>query len=125
MNSAVFTKIEYRFPGDNSFTEFEIVPESGKLYQESKRGRFGLAFDTRFDFKIAGIDETKDADLKLINNRKIELQLTDSNGKVYSIGTSTYPARILIDADHGQSPSSFNGYVCKVTCVSPQGYSVE
>lgn len=125
MNANVITKIEYQLPGENAFTVIDFVPESAKLTQDSKNGSGGPYFETKLEFKVAGIDSIKDSNLKGLDNRRALLKCTDSSGLVFIIGSTNSMPRISVNTDHGPMPSNFHGYQINAGLNSKAGYTVQ
>lgn len=125
MNSAVITKVEYMFPGENEYTVLDIVPHAGKLSHEPKLTSAGLLYSAKADFLIAGTSTELNQQMSILNARKSIFRLTDADGLVYIVGSESYPARILSVLDLGGSPGSFKGYRCTITLTSPTGCMVQ
>lgn len=125
MNAAVITKIEYKLPGEENFTVFDIVPESGKLKQDPNASGSGKRYTTLVDFLIAGLTVDKDVLMKLLDNRKAYFKITDADNLVYLVGSVEYPARLSSEIDLGGAPGSFKGYRCKITQISTTGCKLQ
>lgn len=125
MNSGVITKIEYCIFPTVSFTELEIIPYSGKVFEDIKKDDGGNEYsDCTIDFKIAKSETAKDTILKSIVNRKGKYRINDANGVVYVVGDDTYPARLTYTRNLDGQPGSFNGYNCVITCKTTNGITI-
>lgn len=125
MNSAVITKIEYQLPGDVDFSILDIVPESGKLKEESKRTYAGLIYNTGADFLIAGMTVELNEQIRLMNGRKSYFRITDADDMIYLVGSEDFPARFAAQLDLGGSPGSFKGYRCSISQISTTGCTIQ
>lgn len=125
MNSAVITKIEHKLPPASSFSEFVIVPESGKLRQDSKLENGETIYNAVVDFLIAGVTTELNELMNLMNNRKATFKCTDADNVVYLVGSTNYMARFNAQLDLGGTPGSFKGYRCSITLISPEGCTVQ
>jgi hypothetical protein len=125
MNSGVIIKIEVRMVGGSTFSEIDFIPESAKMKEEPRREPAGLSFLTTIDFKVAMLSEDNDSVLNAINNRKAEFRITDANDTVYLVGSVNYPARLLYNRSADGTPGSFNGYLCVITQISPEGCTIQ
>lgn len=125
MNSAVITKIEYQLPGDEVFSNFDFIPESGKFNEEPKRTEAGTIYTTTVDFSIAGVSVIADELIKRLNPRKGNFKVTDSTGLIYYVGSESFPARLAAKSAMDGSPVSFRGYRCSISLNSTTGCIVE
>lgn len=125
MNAAVITKIECNLAPDENFTALDIVPESGKLKDDSKRTASGIIFTTVVDFLIAGMSVELKEQIKSINSRKAYFRVTDADDVVYLVGSTDYPARFSAQLDLGGSPGLFKGYRCTITQNSTTGCTIQ
>ncbi|WP_299576656.1 hypothetical protein [uncultured Sunxiuqinia sp.] len=123
MNSAVITKIEYQLDGQQDFSEIEIIPHSAKMSEDHARTRAGDLHKTNAQFNIAKVCPETDSILLAVKSRRAQFRITDANGVIHLVGSTSYPARLSYEKGLDGSPGSFNGYRCLITCSSPVGSS--
>ena len=121
MNSGVITKVEYKPTGASSFTELAVIPHSGTISEQNKEIPAGNIFMMTAGFKVAGINPATDTILNNLAGPRAIYKITDANGTVYTIGDSSYRARLSYTHHADGAPGSFNGYDCEVTRQAPTG----
>jgi hypothetical protein len=125
MNSAVISKIEYRFPGNAQFTEIWFTQFSASLKEKAATTKAGTLYTATINFKVAKNSSGNDTLLKSLARRKAIYQLTDANGTVFIAGTDKVRARLEFQRAIDGKPGNFNGYNVTVTYKSKNGCDIQ
>ena len=115
MNSAVITKLEYRFPNVEQFTPISYTGFSANLTEQTGRSFAGVLHTATLQFRIPKCDDEKDRLMLSLSQRRAIYQATDANGAVYRIGSAKRGALLLYNRTVDGKAGGFNGYEAVIT----------
>ncbi len=118
-NSAIITRIEYKYQESDAWTEIAFTAESAKLDQGTKKENGNWIYIPRLVFKIAKNDPLTVEPIATLLRRKAIYRATDGNGVTYIIGTDEYKASLEYSVIVEGKPGSFNGREVQVNWRSP------
>ncbi len=115
MNSAVITKLEYRFPDQALFTQISFTGFSANLTEQTSETFAGVLHTAVIQFRIPKSDAEKDRLMLSLSLRRAIYQATDGNGVVYVIGSKERGARLLYNRGADGKAGGLNGYEAVIT----------
>ena len=115
MNSAVITKLEYRFPDQAQFTPIGYTGFSANITEQTSESNAGVLHKATLQFRIPKCDAEKDRLMQSLSSRRAIYQATDGNGAVYVIGARDRGARLLYSRTVDGKPGALNGYEAVIT----------
>ena len=115
MNSAVITKLEYRFPNIELFTPIGYTGFSANLAEQTSKTFAGVLHTATLQFRIPKCDAKKDRLMLSLSQRRAIYQATDANGAVYIVGSVKRGAQLLYNRTVDGKAGGFNGYEAVIT----------
>lgn len=121
MNAGIITKIEYRLVGGSAYSELSFTGFSANFTSDQGNTAAGIVYRTKISGKIPKIGKTNSDLLKTLSGPKLDVKFTDGNGRTYTMGTSSYPARFQHTMVIGGNPGDHNGFEFTISHSSPTG----
>lgn len=115
MNSAVITKLEYRFPNVELFIPISYTGFSANLAEQTSKSYAGVLHAATLQFRIPKCDAEKDRLMLSLSQRRAIYRATDANGAVYVVGSIKRGAQLLYSRTVDGKPGGFNGYEAVIT----------
>ena len=118
-NSAIITKIEYKYQESDAWTEIAFIAETANFSETTENTRAGILFNSSVTFKISKNQNSTTEPISSILRRKAIFRLTDGNKVTYTIGTDEFKANLFFTKKADGLAGSFNGRLIEISCISP------
>ncbi len=124
MNAGTIIKIEYRIDGDTAYTSLAYTGFTAEYVTTVTQSAPGTSYQLQIQLKIPMIQKTVSETLSSLAGRKLNIRFTDGNGRVYTAGNSSYPARLQYRERISGTAGGWNGYEVTITRQSPDPHVV-